>query len=155
DDEKVVDARDESTVYSFILVFLGVLLYFFLSLLQIIFVKRAENAANTNLTNIKSEIDSFNEVRILNGELFTKSSALTPILEKDIQVKDFLAIAATVVGNSEIIGYQRQNDGNFIVEVKLNAQSKIPNILANAEKQDRIQELFVQGVTVDPTSNGD
>lgn len=145
----ILQERDNTTIYSFILIFAGVLIYFVLTLFQFSFVDSKLQSIEDDISATKNEITNYNEVQSLNGELFLKSNLLTPVLEKDIKVNDFLEVTAEIIGSSEIISYSRESNGEFVVNTAIDNYEQALEIIGNAKVTEGITDIKVRDISFD------
>src|SRR5260221_116538 len=84
----VLETRDNSILYSFLLVFFGMLVFFVLSLIQTFTTTPQVNKVDATLASQKAEIQAYDQVHEISVELFVKSQSLEPILQKDIKISE-------------------------------------------------------------------
>lgn len=116
----VLEKRDNTLLYSFVLIFVGVLIYFGANLFGSFVVQPRLNSVNTDLANTNVEISSFSRIKSINGELFLKTKSLEPILLNDIRISDLLREVDELLPDDNtynIISYQRENLGTFVINV--------------------------------------
>jgi hypothetical protein len=83
--------RDNTILYSFILIFSSAVIFFVLTLLEALLVKPAVTNTTATIDGLKAQVNQFSEIKTTNGELFIKSRALEPLLEKDIELSNLIA----------------------------------------------------------------
>lgn len=116
---KVLENRDNTLLYSFVLIFSGVLIFFAANLIESFIVQPQLNAANSDLNAANTEISSFNRIKAINGELFLKTKSLEPILLSDIRISDLLRAVDDLLPDNkyDILSYERENLNTFVINV--------------------------------------
>ncbi len=142
--------RDNTLLYSFLLIFFGAFVFFVLNLLDIILVQPSLQSTLTSIANINSQISSFDTIKAKNGELFIKSKALDPLLEKDIKLTDLIAIAdnidTTFAGDANVTSYKREITGEFFLNLNISDFSKLSDIVTLLTKTPNVENIFIRRV---------
>jgi len=149
----VLVERDNSTLYAFLLVFFGMLVLSLLTLFQAIIVTPRVVTTNAGLSNQDNQLTSYNSIKKLNGELFVKSKALQPILDKDIKITQLLNISNVIIQqipSAHIISYARENTGEFVLTFVLNSFEQSQTLFQSVKSQTQVNNVFLRSVVKDP-----
>ncbi|MEO6728539.1 MAG: hypothetical protein ABIM99_01320 [Candidatus Dojkabacteria bacterium] len=145
-----LEERDNTVLYSFLLIFFGAFVFFALSLLEIILVQPSLQTSKTNIATLNSQISSYDEIKAQNGELFVKSKALDPLLEKDIKLTDLIAIAenidSTFGSDVNVVSYKREITGEFFLNLNINDFTKVSAIVDLLKATDNVENIFIRRV---------
>src|SRR5471030_2851907 len=76
----IIEERDNSFLYSFILIFCAIVVFFFLTIAEILVLQPRIAEDKQNADDIANQIAAFNSLKLVHGELFVKSQALDSIL---------------------------------------------------------------------------
>jgi len=142
-----LEERDNSVLYAAILIFFAVLIFAVFTVGKTLLVDTRKTFLESSLAKLDTQIDSYTSIKKLNGELYIKSNALSPIVEQDIKLTELIDVANKLVENSVnvlITSYSRELDGKFAVSIEMENYSDINTILANAEKIDILEEFFIE-----------
>lgn len=151
-DVRVLQDRDDSTLYAFVLVFSAVFIFFILNLIQIVIVEARINVIQENIDETTDNIASYNDVRAVHGEIFQKATLLKTALEKDIQISSLFDISSDLItGIGNIITYQRLVTGSFSITVDLENISDVDVMLQRATEHEEIIEPYITNVAADET----
>lgn len=142
--------RDESTFYSVILLFSGIIIYLLLTLLDLILVQSRINTFEQTIAEYDQAIASYSDVRAKNGELFLKGERLSPVLENDIRLDTFLVIADQITGGIDIENYAREDSGAFIITFFVDSYPQALNIYDSASEQDGVEKPFIREISMNP-----
>ncbi len=146
----IIQERDNSILYSFILIFFAVLIFFILSIIQTVFIKPRINKLKSDLSKQDSQIASFDTIRATNGELFVKAQALGPILETDFEAIKFLDTTSKIVAsdpNSKIISYGRESTGKFALTIVTSNYDTAAKIIEEGNAVSGIEDIFLRQVS--------
>jgi len=150
---KVIKDRDESVVYSLILIFAAIFIYLLLNLIQMIFIDSKINQIKENITQVSSDINLFQEVRKFNGETFIKSILLKSPVNKDVKAAQLIEISdSSIETKGLIIGYKRLETGEFGVIVEVSDLNNVAPILDSLETKDEIEKIVINSIVKDPFS---
>lgn len=153
---ETLQERDRSTLYSFLLIFFAVLLFFGLTILNNIVIEPRINSLEDDLDQQDTQITTFQSARELNGEVFIKSEAIAPVLELDIGTIELLETSERIiegVPNAQISSYGREPSGEFVLTIILDSYEDSTLIIENAKTQENISEVFQRIVSVN-NNNG-
>ncbi|MFS8130887.1 MAG: hypothetical protein ACMG57_02820 [Candidatus Dojkabacteria bacterium] len=152
-----LEERDNTVLYSFLLIFFAAFVFFALNLLDIIFVQPSLQAAKNNIATVNAQISSYDSVKAKNGELFIKSKALDPLLTKDIKLTDLIAIAdnidTTFAGSANVTSYKREITGEFFLNLNVTDFSKVSEVVDLLAKTDSVEHIFIRRVGQDSTDS--
>jgi hypothetical protein len=148
----VLQERDNSTLYSFVLVFAGMFIYFVLTLIQVLLITPKVNSTELTIKNRDLEIQGYNTVRKMKGELFVKSQSLEPILDKDIKISNVLDVGQSVIDKVPqlaILSYSREINGDFVIEFTLSKIEDASLLISTLKDQNKIRNVFLRTISVD------
>lgn len=147
---KELEERDNTVLYSFLLIFFGAFVFFALNFLDIILVQPSLQASKNSIATLNTQISSYDDIKKTNGELYTKSRALDPLLEKDIKLSDLVAIADninnTFVNSANVVSYKRESSGQFSLTLDISNFSKVSEIVSLLSKTDNVKNIFIRSV---------
>jgi hypothetical protein len=145
---KVLVERDNSLVYSFILVFGATFIFFILTLLEFIVIDGRTRVINTKIKDLQIQSVGFNQVKLANGEYVRKANLLENALDKDIKISEFLNIANSIVGESgTILSYERLPTGLFSITIITPTYESLVGIVSNAKTISNIDKIFISRIT--------
>ena len=75
DEIRILEERDDTTLYAFVLVFAGVFIFLILNLIRIVAVQARADYVQDQIDTVQENIDSYNAVIATHGEIFQKSCA--------------------------------------------------------------------------------
>lgn len=143
--------RDDSLVYSIVLVFFAILIYFVVTIVQAsVVVPRLEAVEQAKLER-EQEIASFTDVRSRNGELFIKTSTLDSVLEKDLAAQEIFRVADAIAGidsNVGVISYAREQSGVFVFDFITNSLESVPLIVEEAKVVEGVSNVYLRNVEI-------
>lgn len=148
--------RDNSIFYSVLLIIFISLIYFGLLLFDSGVVTPRLNGLDDDLLQQDLQITTYNPVKQANGELFVKSQIIAPLLELDIGTIELLETSDAIiqnVPNAEIISYEREPDGTFVITVILDNIEDSTLLITNAQNQTNVENAFMRQVRVDDDNN--
>jgi hypothetical protein len=149
---EVIEERDNTILYGFLLIFFSVLVFVILSILQAGIIVPKINSKEASVNNLESLKLQFNSVKSINGELFLKSKSLEPILDKDIKITEVLNISAEIIKDlpsTRIISYIRESSGGFTISIETQNYQNIEKILTKAKSISRINKVFLRNMSQD------
>jgi len=150
---KQLEERDNTVLYSFLLIFFGAFVFFVLNLLNIALVEPSLQTTKTNIANLNTSISGYNSIKAKNGELFIKSRALDPLLTKDIKLTDLIAIAenidTTFGGAANVTSYKRESTGEFFLNLNISDFSKVSQIVDLLKNTKNVKNIFIRRVGLD------
>jgi hypothetical protein len=143
--------RDQTLTYSFLLIFFAVFLFSVLTLLKSFLVDPNLERVENNIKLLDAQIESFNDVRRLNGELFIKSRALEPILDRDVEVTRVLELESQIVNEFpnliEVNSYGRSGDGAFAMGFNINTVEQVSQVIEFLRNQSDVISIFLNSVS--------
>ncbi len=145
----VLETRDNSILYSFLLVFFGMLVFFVLSLIQTFTTTPQVNKVDATLASQKAEIQAYDQVHEISGELFVKSQSLEPILQKDIKISEVLAASKEVLNkfpNSFVTTYSREATGEFVLDFVVNTPDESINLVKEMNTNNKFLNVFLRSL---------
>lgn len=148
--------RDRSMFYSFLLIFFSIFIYFILTLLNTFILSPRIESLESNIEKQKSQVITYNSTRSLNGEVFSKSQALAPVLALDIGSVELLETSEEFildVSSAQIVSYGREFSGEFILSIIVDDYDSVALLIENAKKQENIDNVFLRqaSVSIDKT----
>ncbi len=152
---KVIEERDNTTVNSFVLIFVGALVFFILSIINVAFLEPAVANSGRAVDSKKNNLIQFSAVRALNGEFVVKARALSPLLDLDIKPDKLVEIVNNLVNslqNQAIIdSFGRARDGSFNIQVLITDLESL-NLIKTFfdENKDIVSNLFINEVADTP-----
>jgi len=142
----VLEERDNSILYSFLLVFFSMFIFFILNLLQTFVLEQRIAETTAKIAEQESSFSAYDEIKRIKGELITKGELLEPVLKKDIKLTELLDLGKQVTQdnpNVVITTYSRETSGDFVLTFSmsdipsaakltsyLNKSGKLANVLA-------------------------
>jgi hypothetical protein len=144
---QILEERDNTLLYSFILVFSAVFIYFVLTLIQTVFVTNRVKERNTAIGQLNTIQNSYSSQKAIKGELIQKANLLKSTLEKDIKLDNFLNISNQIAGSEfEITSYGRNSDGDFILSFELNSPTDSVELIKRAKAIENVSNVFAQNI---------
>lgn len=145
-----LERRDNTLLYSFILIFASALIFFLLSLFQNLVVTPQVNSTQGQIDTLKAQIATYDAARKLRGELFVKALTLEPILAKDIKMTELLslgdAITSQMQGGASVVDYARESTGEFVLTFVTGSFKDSLNLMSAMASQSQIQNIFLRSV---------
>ncbi len=139
--------RDDSVLYSFILIFVSIFAYLLLNLIQLFLIDVRIATNNGRINSLNTQVESFDSIRSVNGELIRKSSSLKEALTKDIKPNRFIEISNQIVqGNGNILNYEREDSGLFVLNIRINNPQDAIQILERGKSNESLQNLYVRRI---------
>ncbi len=140
----VLVERDNSIFYAFLLVFSAMLVFFVLSMIEAFLIRARINTLNDSINQTNININSYNEIKSVQGELIRKANLLEEPLSKDIKITELFDVANDIVGNNGVLeSYQRQPTGEFSITVKSQTISNLYNITKSAKSISSITDVKI------------
>lgn len=143
--------RDDSLIYSIVLVFFGLLVYFLLILAD----SQLVNPRVTEIVSVRQErqqqVNTYDDVRTLNGELFIKTKTLEAILEKDLAAQEIFRVADEISeADSDIgvISYAREQSGVFVFDFLTNSLENVVVLIESAKAVDGVSDVYLRSIQV-------
>lgn len=146
------DDRDNTLLFSVVLIFSFVVFYFFLSLLNLLIINNEIDKSTRDLSILENRIAGYKSFIDLKKELYLKSTAILPIIQLDIRLNDLLVVAESIsnsYGNVVVTSYQREVDGNLGMTLKF-SQFDINRLTSVLENIELIDSFFIKSIRRDP-----
>ncbi len=143
----VLQERDNTILYSFILIFVGMFIYFVLTLIQALLISPRVTTGENLLKAREQEITSYDSVRRVKGELFVKAQSLEPILDRDIKLSGLLKVGDNIIKNipqSSIISYSRELTGDFVIEFTFSKIENVSSLIKLMKDDPKIKNIFLR-----------
>lgn len=141
---QVIEDRDNTFLYSFILIFSAAFIYFVLNLLQLLLIEPRINSIEDDIAETNQSISFNNEIIQAHGELVLKSSLLSPILEQDIKLSEMMLVATEIAGNSEIDSYNKEATGEIVISINVDTVDDAIDILEGMSNTENIEDPYVR-----------
>lgn len=142
--------RDNTIFYSVLLIIFGMFLFFALSVIKSVFVDPALAVVNKNIETVGNQINGLTPIRQDNGELYIKSRALEPILDKDVEVTKVLELEAKLRAEFpnliDVSDYSRRQDGAFAISFFINDATRLKDILSYLGEQPDVNNIFIDSI---------
>lgn len=145
-----IEERDNSVLYATFLILFAVIIFAVFSIGKILLIDTRKANLESVITQLDSRIFSYNGIKQINGEVFVKSSALSPIVEQDIKLTKLIEVANKLVDGSQgtiITKYARQLDGMFELTLIMNSYSDINKISANALEIESVEDFIIRSMS--------
>jgi hypothetical protein len=142
--------RDNSVAYGALLIFVSVLIYFLLTLVQayVVAPRLAEN--ESALATIQSQKSTFQSVQTLNGELFIKTKTLKPVLEKQVDSTEIFRVTTAITAanpNLVVTSYNRETSGEFVFQIAAASFNEVGELLEIAKGIEGVSSASIKGST--------
>lgn len=149
DEIVILNERDNTLLYSMILIFGSIFLLFCFTMLDVVLIKRRADSLQERSWAIQNNIKMQDNIKLVNGEIVRKSRLLAIPLDKDIQLSTFLAVTNDITNNiAEPTDFRRSTNGRFEVSVNLGeSNNNLENIMNNAKQNEAIEEPRVETVS--------
>ncbi len=148
--------RDNTSFYSFILVFTAIVIYFIFTLIQSGLISPRITKLDKDIQKQEDQITTFNSIKVINGELVVKSQVLSPILKRDIGTDLFLQKTESLTSNLagvEILSYSRESSGDFVITVLSEDYNQVADLVQGANTDAELSDVFARQMGVDEVSN--
>lgn len=116
----IENERDDSALYSMLLVFSAAMIYFVLFMINGFVIESRLNQNNLAIGERETVITSFSRVKANNGELFIKSESLKLVLTKKIDPTKIFDVGDQIVAGvsgSSVVEYGRERTGSFLYTI--------------------------------------
>lgn len=147
----VLEKRDNSILNSFLFVFLGVFIFFILNTLQTFVTAERLNESKISLLQQEATLKSYDQIRIINGELITKANILEPVLERDIKITELLATTELITkdfSGVSVTTYSREPTGEFVLTMNITDIKTIIDLIVKMNSIESISSTFVRSVNI-------
>jgi hypothetical protein len=146
---EILEERDNSVVYGFLLIFFAVFLYFILSLIQLVAIDTRLDHNKSILVKREATINSYNNTVAEHGELFLKAKTLSLILKRDIRTKEFLNLSQQIVSSingTEILDYTREDDEKFTITVLMSNFANTTDLINNSKDYSQALNFRIENI---------
>lgn len=145
--------RDNTVLYSILLIMVSVIIFFILNILQMLFIDPRISKLENSIEKQNQNIQTFNSIKQSNGELFVKSEVLTPVLLKDIGINKFLDVANSLTQDSNAIpiNYARESSGLFVISFFSDSYTQAGELITRAKSHEALTDVFVRQLIFDET----
>lgn len=147
---KMLEERDNTILYSVTLVSFGALVFLVLNLFQLALIKPNLDRANDALATLQKQAKTYDRVKSKNGELYYKSLALEPLLDKDISILSLLDIAdgiSQVSPDIRILDYKREPSGTFTISIRTSSIDLIQSIVQKLGSNNSVDAIYLKSVS--------
>jgi hypothetical protein len=150
DEIQELEVRDNTLLYSFLLIFFSAVVFFILTLVKVALVDPALAVSNNNVVNAEKQIRNFSQIQKVNGELYVKSTSLEPLLGQDVKTTKFLDFAekfkTAFAGRVDIQTYLRESDGLFSMNLGTISTNEVQLIVQYLEDQEGVEDIFIKNL---------
>lgn len=157
DEIQDLEVRDNTLLYSFLLIFFSAVIFFILTLVKVALIDPALAVSKNNVANADKQIQNFAPVQKVNGELYVKSTSLEPLLGQDVKTTKFLDFAekfkTAFVGRVDIRTYLRESDGLFSMDLGTISTDEVQLIVEYLEEQEGVEDIFIKNIEWDLESS--
>lgn len=146
-----LEERDNSILYSFLLVFFAMLIFFILSLVQTFVIDQRIKQNNTRIQEQEASFQAFDEIRRVNGELITKGELLEPVLERDIKLTELLDLGNNLVIDNPgvvITTYSRESTGEFVLNMTVPSYEQTSDLLTYLNELESVENVFIRSINL-------
>jgi len=145
----VLEERDNSILYSFLLVFFSMFIYFVLNMIQTFVVGQRIEETNTKIFQQESSFTAYDEIKRIKGELITKGQLLEPVLERDIKLTQLLDLGKQITQDNptvSIITYSRESTGEFVLTFDLPDIPTASDLVNYLNEQEGLSGVFARNI---------
>ena len=146
---KEISERNNTLIYSVILTFFSLLIFFLLNIFQSIFIDTQIESIKSGITEIELNISKRSDVLLIFGELITKANLLEPKIKNKIQILDFITIAEAVSNGNKIVSYKQDNSDTYSISLLINNPESLRDVLKNSRTIDSIGDIFLKSISKD------
>lgn len=144
-----LEERDNSILYSFLLVFFSMFIYFVLNLIQTFVLDQRIAETNTQIMQQESSFTAYDEIKRIKGELITKGELLEPVLKKDIKLTELLDLGEEVKLDNpsvEVTTYSRESTGEFVLTFTLPDLSTASALVEYLRQKETLVNVFARTI---------
>ncbi len=141
------EERDSSLVSALVLILFTVIIYALFVIGKVILIDTRIITFENSIQSINQNISNYQSVKALNGEIFTKSNALAPIIEQDIKLNRLIEVSNKLkenIPNAVISSYAREVDGTFVISLVMSSYEDIYTLIDNSKTIENLEDLFVR-----------
>lgn len=137
--------RDDTALYSILLVFFAALIFGVLAGVNILIIQPRLDSSTLQMDSRLQRIETLKAIRALNGELVVKTQLLKSVLEQRIDPSEIFRVAdALVQGQAyEVAEYGRDKDGKFVFTLILSNFNQVPGLIKQAKEIKDTSNVFV------------
>lgn len=141
--------RDDTILLFFVLIFISALGFFFLTLIDVLFIKSRITQLQNNERIVRNNLEQIDQIITSYGELITKSRLLKDAISKDVSFDTLFQIInqSISIEGIEIVSYERITNGAFLINVKHNSLNLIRVISDNLSLVDNINYSRINRVS--------
>ncbi len=144
--------RDDSVLYSMVLVFVAGLAFFLLTMANILLITPRVQEFESAVSSREAQVEQFSSIKSLHGELFIKTETLKPVLEKKIDTNEIFRVAEAITAirsDVSVEGYGRERTGLFLFEVRSTGLLPLPDLVEGIEQIEGVSQVFFRSTRVD------
>lgn len=145
----MLEERDNSILYSFLLVFFSMFIFFVLNLIQTFVLDQRIAETNNQILQQESSFTAYDEIKRIKGELITKGELLEPVLKKDIKLTELLDLGQEVKQdnpNVEVTTYSRESTGEFVLTFTLPDLDSASALVDYLKAKESLTNVFARTV---------
>jgi len=145
----VIEERDNSILYSFLLVFFSMFIFFVLNMIQTFVINQRIEQGNSQILQQESSFSAYDEIKRVKGELITKSELLEPVLKKDIKLTEVLDLAAQIAIDNptvKVTTYSRESTGEFVLTFSMPDIQTVSNLVDYLSQNKQLQNVFARNI---------
>lgn len=149
------EERDNSIVSALVLILFTVVIYAVFAIGKVILIDARVINLEDRIVTLNQNISNLQSIKALNGEIFTKSNALAPIIEQDIKLNRLIDVSNKLKENilgAVINSYAREFEGEFVISLTMRSYEDIYTLIDNAKSIEGLEKLFVRDLSKDPSS---
>lgn len=148
--------RDNTALYSMLLLFGAALVYFVLFAIDAFFVQSSLRTAEANVAELTQVTSAYSAIRASYGELYVKSESLKPVLSKQIDADKIFSIGTQLtagISGASVIEYSRERSGDFVFVLSTSSFDDVADVVANVVDITGVSNFFVRQSTVIADTN--
>mgnify|MGYP001273054507 FL=1 len=145
----VLEERDNSILYSFLLVFFSMFIYFVLNMIQTFVINQRIEQGNVQIIEQEASFSAYDEIKRVRGELITKGELLEPVLKKDIKLTEVLDLANQISIDNPTVNvttYSREATGEFVLTFSMPDIPTASTLVEYLNKNDKLLNVFARNV---------
>jgi len=145
----VIEERDNSILYSFLLVFFSMFIFFVLNMIQTFVINQRIEQGNSQILQQESSFSAYDEIKRVKGELITKSELLELVLKKDIKLTEVLDLAAQIAIDNptvKVTTYSRESTGEFVLTFSMPDIQTVSNLVDYLSQNKQLQNVFARNI---------
>ena len=145
----VLEERDNSILYSFLLVFFSMFIYFVLNMIQTFVINQRIEQGNVQIIEQEASFSAYDEIKRVRGELITKGELLEQVLKKDIKLTEVLDLANQISIDNPTVNvttYSREATGEFVLTFSMPDIPTASTLVEYLNKNDKLLNVFARNV---------